>query len=293
MAVSWLRAQQQENGLIGANASFDFIYDHAIATWAICEAYGLSSYKSLQPVAQKALNYLESHRNPYAVWRYQPRDNDNDTSVTTWATLALCSGKYFGLEVNPNSIKMAEAWFAQVTDANGRAGYTKAGERSSRMPGNHSQNFPVGLGEAITAAALTARFMLGQTPDRHPEMAKSAELLLASPPKWQADRVDPYYWYFGTTAMYQTGGEAWAKWSPHLADLVEHQRKDGNAAGSWDAVGVWDEVGGRVAATALHTLTLQSVHRYTKLVRAGEPGVNGAAVGGGTNGGDSNGGGTK
>ena len=45
--IGWLRSQQQENGLFGGNASHDFIYDHAIAAYAMCEAYGLSDYKLL------------------------------------------------------------------------------------------------------------------------------------------------------------------------------------------------------------------------------------------------------
>jgi hypothetical protein len=88
---------------------------------------------------------LESPRNPTAVWRYQPRVKNNDRSVTTRATIALCSGKFFGLSVNPKSIKMAEAWCERVAGADGRAGYTKLGERSSRMLGDHLRMFPVDL----------------------------------------------------------------------------------------------------------------------------------------------------
>ncbi|MCB9884850.1 MAG: terpene cyclase/mutase family protein [Planctomycetes bacterium] len=267
-AVSWLREQQQANGMIGVNASHDFIYDHAIATWAICEAYGLSQYKLLKPVAQNALNYLESHRNPYAVWRYQPRDNDNDTSVTTWAAMALCSGRSFGLQVNPNAVQMIGNWYDQVTDDKGRSGYTKVGERSSRKPGDHSARFPVERGEALTAAALLGRFMIGQEPASKAVMAKSAGLLLAQPPQWQKDRIDAYYWFFGSFAMYQMGGEFWEGWAPHLAGLLTHQRQDGNFAGSWDPVGVWDEDGGRIYATALYSLALQTAQRKAKLVRA-------------------------
>jgi hypothetical protein len=52
--ITWLKEQQQENGLFGQNASNDFIYDHAIATYAMCEAYGLSDYKLLRQYAQTA-----------------------------------------------------------------------------------------------------------------------------------------------------------------------------------------------------------------------------------------------
>ena len=40
--VKWLISQQGEDGLFGTNATGDYIYDHAIAALAMCEAYGLS-----------------------------------------------------------------------------------------------------------------------------------------------------------------------------------------------------------------------------------------------------------
>jgi hypothetical protein len=266
-AVAWLKDQQQENGLIGVNASHDFIYDHAIAAFALCEAYGLSNYKLLKPVAQNAVNYLESHRNPYAVWRYQPRDNDNDTSVTTWAVAACTSAKHWGLQVNENALQLASVWYDQVTSPDGRAGYSKAGEPSSRKPGDHATRFPVQHGEAMTAAALYGRFLLGQSPDQRESMALSAQRLAARLPAWKADRIDAIYWFFGTFAMLQMGGEHWTTWERALAALPEHQRKDGNFAGSWDPVGVWDADGGRVLVTALYALALQANARAAKLVK--------------------------
>jgi hypothetical protein len=262
-----LRDQQQENGLFGVNASHDFIYDHSIAAYAMCEAYGLSNYQLLKPVAQKGINYLESHRNPYAVWRYQPRDNDNDTSVTTWAIAAYASGKSFGLEVNEAAINIAGVWYDQVTSDDGRAGYSKAGEPSSRKPGDHEQRFPVNQGEAMTAAAMYGRLMIGQSPGSKPILKKSAERLLARLPAWEKDRIDAVYWYFGTYAMYQMGGEYWDGWRGAITMLLDHQRTDGNFAGSWDPIGVWDEDGGRTFVTALNALSLEAIHRTTTLVR--------------------------
>src|SRR5690606_1639328 len=56
-AVVWLKDQQDQNtGLFGTNLSHDFVYDHAIATYAICEAYGLSKTRILKPYAQRGIN---------------------------------------------------------------------------------------------------------------------------------------------------------------------------------------------------------------------------------------------
>ncbi|MEO6598218.1 MAG: prenyltransferase/squalene oxidase repeat-containing protein [Planctomycetota bacterium] len=264
-AALWLRDQQQENGLFGTNASHDFIYDHAIAAYAMSETFGLSNYQMLKPYAQKGINYLESHRNPYSVWRYQPRDNDNDTSVTTWAVCALASANFFGLQVNKTALDLASTWYDQVTTPNGRVGYSKAGEPSSRMQGDHAKRFPVENGETMIAAATFGRFMLGQSQASKPILKVSANLLAKKPPRWEPGHIDAVYWFFGTYAMLQMGSAHWHTWNGALGTLLDHQAAEGNAAGSWDAIGVWDEAGGRVFVTALYTLSLEAGSRMSKL----------------------------
>ena len=271
--VLWLKGQQQENGLFGSNASHDFVYDHAIAAYAMCEAFGLSEYKLLRKTAQKALNYLETHRNPYSVWRYQPRDNDNDISVTGWAIMAYESGHFFKLQVNEAALKLCETFLDQVSDATGKHGYTKQGEGSSRKPGEHGVKFPIEKGEALTAVGLFCRFFMNQDPKEKPVMKAAANLLRSKPPVWdeKSGSIDHYYWYYATYALFQYGGSHWTDWQKKLDKaVVKHQHNDGgkkNLVGSWDPIGAWGEDGGRVYSTAILTLTLEAYYRYSRLVR--------------------------
>jgi hypothetical protein len=264
-----LIAQQGDDGRLGTAAAVDFIYDHAIGTLALSEAFGISQAEELRAPAQKAIDYLEAHRNPYMVWRYQPRDGDNDTSVTAWCTMAYRSASDFGLKVNTGTMKVIAAWLDQVTDpATGHAGYTKRGEPSSRHPGDHARKYPPRANEALTAAALFARFLLGQDPATEEVMMRAAATVAAKPPRWSAEdgTIDCLAWYFGTHAMYQVGGERWQEWERDLLGAtVATQRTDGSFAGSWDPVGVWDEDGGRIYATALLTLSLQCAARHARL----------------------------
>ncbi|MEE2886841.1 MAG: prenyltransferase/squalene oxidase repeat-containing protein [Planctomycetota bacterium] len=269
-SVIWLRRQQGPNGLFGTNASHDFVYDHAIAAYAMCEAYGLSKYKIIKKNAQNGINYLESHRNPYSCWRYQPRDNDNDSSVTGWAIMAYKSAKDFKLQVNAQALKISANFLDELTDpATGRCGYTKRGEKSSRHPGDHATRFPIEKGEALTAVGLFCRFFLGQDPKKVAIMKTAAETLMQRTPIWDKDgSIDHYYWYYATYALYQMGGNYWTEWSKKLTPaVVKQQREDGNFKGSWDAVGAWGEDGGRVYSTAILVLTLEAYYRYTRLVR--------------------------
>jgi hypothetical protein len=274
--VNWLREQQDpQTGLFGTNASHDFVYDHAIASYAMCEAFGLSHYSLLKPVAQKAINYLESHRNPYSVWRYQPRDNDNDTSVTGWCIMAYESGEFFGLQINKTALELSAVWLDQVSDPTGRHGYCKQGEQSSRKPGDHQTRFPIDKGEALTAVGLFCRFFMGQDPKEKPIMTAAANLILTKPPIWdeKAGTIDHYYWYYATYALFQMGGRHWTDWQKKLNDaVIKTQRNDTepgrkNYVGSWDPIGAWGDDGGRVYSTAILTLTLEAFYRYTKLIR--------------------------
>ena len=268
-AVRWLRDQQAESGLFGQNASHDFIYDHTIATLAMAEACGLSQSSILRKYAQRGLNYLESHRNPYMVWGYQPQDNGNDSSVTGWGLMAYKTGRDFGLAVGDQGVKVCEVWFDQVTDPNtGHCGYRKRGELSSRRRGDHAVRYPANKGESMTAVGLASRFFLGQNPKDNPVMLAAADRLLEKPPVWNdADgSIDHYYWYYATYALYQMGGDHWKRWSKHLNKaVVKTRRLDGSYRGSWDPAGVWGEDGGRVYSTAMLVLTLEAYYRYTRV----------------------------
>lgn len=265
-ASAWLQAQQGGSGLFGTNASHDFIYDHALATVAMCEAYALSGDRSLRAAAQLGIDYLESHRNPYAVWRYQPRDGKNDSTVTGWCVLAYKTAEHVGLEINSNAMANALKWYDSVTDDLGRAGYVGPNELSSRHPGMHGSRFPPDKGEALTAVALSSRFLLGQDPAQSPLMESGAQLILKKPPVWDEGdgSIDHYYWFYATNALHRMGGRYWQAWSSRLeAAVLDTQRTDDNFAGSWDPVGVWGEDGGRVYSTAMLVLCLEAEYRYS------------------------------
>jgi hypothetical protein len=270
--IAWLKEQQDpQTGLFGSRSSNEYVYDHAIATLAMVEAYGLSSYRLLRASAQAGIDHLEAHRNPYAVWRYQPRDGDNDTSVTGWCVMAYKSAKDFGLDVNQTALRTAETWLDEMTDpTSGRTGYTERGGFGSRRAGDHAVHFPREHNEGMTAVALLCRFFLGHDPAEDPAMRRAADLILRKPPVWDeaAGRVDHYAWYYATYALYQMGGRDWQAWvRPLTQAVVGTQRRDGHHDGSWDPVGVWGEDGGRVYSTALLALTLQAYYRYSRLVR--------------------------
>ena len=159
-----------------------------------------------------------------------------------------------------------------VADASGRHGYTTAGQRSSRKPGDHGSRFPAERTEAMTAVGLFARFFLGQDPDKTPVMQKAADLLLQRPPVWdeQGGTVDHYAGYYASYALFQMGGKRWTAWQKQLEPTLLKRQcrdpKDGNRFGSWEPACAWGEDGGRVYSTAILALCLQANYRYSRLL---------------------------
>jgi len=266
----WLRQQQDPTtGLIGQKVGHSYMYDHAIATLALCEAYNFSKSPLLREVAQRAVMFLVIARNPYGVWRYDsPPVGDNDTSVTGWCVMALKAADEAGLKIDEQAFNDALDWFDEVTDpATGRVGYDSMGSRSARVPGMND-NYPVDRTEAMTAIGLFCRFLLGQDPATKPVMGRHADLLARSLPSWDPQGMtnDLYYWYYGSYAMYQMGGNHWKTWNGAMKKaLLDSQRKDGCHKGSWDPIGPWGYSGGRIYSTALGALCMEAYFRHARI----------------------------
>ena len=124
----------------------------------------------------------------------------------------------------------------------------------------------------MTAEALFSRQMLGMKRE-NPSSLEAVDFLMKHPPR-QTEQ-DLYYWYYGTLAMYQYGGEPWRRWNDQLRDtLVATQRKQGHAAGSWDPKDNWSLHGGRLYSTALSTLCLEVYYRFLPLYQLNDSPIN-------------------
>ena len=133
-----------------------------------------------------------------------------------------------------------------------------------RQPGLYTYRPGRASSPAMTAESMFVHQLLSSDP-KAVSMADSSAYLLENVPG--ADRnQSSYYWYYGTLAMFQYGGEAWKAWNEDVKDvLVNSQNTRGIDAGSWDPDDKWAQVGGRVYQTAISTLTLEVYYRYLPL----------------------------
>ncbi|MEM1452208.1 MAG: hypothetical protein AAGI22_24085 [Planctomycetota bacterium] len=261
--LDWLRSQQDaESGLIGKPLGHTFLYNHGIASLALVEALSFETSEKARDAAQKAMSYIARARNPYAVWRYEvPPNGDNDTSVSTWMTLATVAAKDAGLKVDREALVAAINWFDEMTDPRtGRCGYNETGSPSSRVPGQNDE-FPTDVAETLTAAALLCRIEIGQQPREQNAIIDHVRLLLRTLPDAPPERIDDALWIlYGMRATSRLGGRPWSRWQEtFVPTIVRTQAKDGPAAGSWDPTDAWGFSMGRVGTTALMAWTLASI----------------------------------
>jgi hypothetical protein len=257
--LEWLRGVQRADGDLrfgrapGADSPPDeateTMYSHGIATIALSEAYGMSADPALlMPVRNATRFIVEGSNKRGGGWRYDP-GQAGDTSVLGWQVMALKSAELAGIDVDPLGFEAAGAYMRQMTDRNDVGLY---GYRPRQRPS-----------ASMTAEGMFVQTLLGASRGE-PRMRASAVFITRHEPAWE--EANTYFWYYATLALFQHQGEPWERWNAALKPmLLEQQNKDGPPAGSWDPVGEWTDIGGRVYQTALCTLMLEVYYRYLPL----------------------------
>ena len=269
--LNWLISKQLNNGRFSSNndqMNSQFMYEHAIATFALAEACALAK-DSNQQVDEKyqealvrAVKFIEECQNPYrGGWRYSPKEG-GDSSVSGWVVLALKSAIGGDVPVNPNCLTQCKKFFKMLQiHSTGRTGYTSA------------SSF---ITEATTGVGMLVQYFLEEKIDA--DFLTAASNYLAgyaqkSWPKYNQGKPTPdyYLWYNGTLGMYLTGGENWDIWNDIVRDsLTKLQVHTGCERGSWPPIDQWGRSGGRIYSTALAILTLEVYYRFAKKNKQGQ-----------------------
>jgi hypothetical protein len=263
-AIEWLiRQQNSESGGIGVG------YSHAIATIALCEAYGRANDERVGRAAQKAVLFCERHVNADCGWRYQPKQPASDMSVSSWFVQALKTAKLAQIKFDHTVFSQALTFVDSATDEG-------AGEKSSGFvtycPGESGADNKANSRPALTCAAMMIRQFNGTMGVKNPILIKGAEGTKAVPPNWNEKNF--YYWYYAAYAMHNMGGEYRIWWSQRMMDMLrDKQVRSGDHAGSWDPHGdAWAKYhgvgGGRVYTTALGALCLEVGYRYSEALNS-------------------------
>ena len=257
-AIDWLVMQQQTNGYLGGKATrYDMMYCHAIAGFALAEAYGMQSdpndFPALREAVRGSVRLIAAMQNDDGGWRYG-KGGESDMSMFGWQLMALKSAVNAGITV-PEETRRGMTKFLQARSLGSRGGL--AGYKLSERPT-----------PAMTAEALFCRQMFNV---RQSDAASQEAVTYLRQNLPRLAVYDEYYWYYGTLAMFQYDGEPWEDWNSSLRDmLIGLQRTSGPNAGSWDPKGKWSGIGGRLYSTALSTMSLEVYYRFLRIYQTDE-----------------------
>ncbi|MSR46844.1 MAG: hypothetical protein EXS13_07255 [Planctomycetes bacterium] len=238
--LKWLVSQQQQDGSF-TDPSLRFLYNDAIATLALCEAYGLSQNKQWKEPAQRAINFLCAAQkdNPNGKgkwgWRYVGKGDveagrstpekyqsekaytddlyDADTSVAGWCVMALKSAMLSGLDVPQESVDGALTYVKWNSATNGLVGYMSPDAAGVEIAGEHDVDFKYHI-PAMAAVGMCIRVFI-EANIEDPYLKLSADQIVKALPSATeaADTknkgkslVDYYYWYYGALALNQLDG---------------------------------------------------------------------------------------
>lgn len=250
--VQTVDPKSDKDGYLGGNT-----YAHAIATMALCEAYGLTGDERIQLAAQRAIKYLLNAQHKEGGWRYGFREA-GDMSVVGWVFLAIRSGQLAGLKID--SLPLTRASRFLDTCAAGPEPYKLS--EYCYQPGREPTL-------ALTACGLLTRQYLGWPKDNPHLLAGCRKIMTQLPPK-EGQNVGPlYYYYYATQVLHHMEGEDWDLWNHRMREhLIRTQEKSGHREGSWNPEGAdWGNRGGRIYATSLALMILQEYYRHLPLYR--------------------------
>ena len=267
-AVKWMAQNQGPDGLFGPGFGdgLQFMYNHGVATLAMCEVAGLTGDEYLRQSAQKGIDYIVKSQNTLNGWNHfatQP-GGDADTSVSAWQVQALYAAREAGLNVPDDTMKRALEMFRKATQQDGQVVYSigYAPEKT--------------FNPSLCGIGLMMREMLGDDPHA-PIFKAMAQKIVQALPKTQASwgegwspntrndndlerhTYDPYMMYFCTYGVFMLGGKEWDLWQEGMKrSMIEMQSNDG----CWRCNDYYGTVHlGMIYSTALSVLTLQVYYR--------------------------------
>ncbi len=221
------------------------MYNHGIASFALCEAYQLTADEDLKEPAQQAIEFILKAQNYQGGWGYLPKQ-PGDLTISSWQVMALKSGLAAGLDVPAMTIAKIDTFVDTQMHKNGFA-YRYRDEPN--------------LSPTCTAIGMLMRLFRGMT-HTDPQIIEGTNYLEKRGPAAN----DIYFNYYASLALFHVGGATWEDWHPRIREqLVNTQSQRGHEAGSWYFENTYGQQGGRLYTTAMAAMTLEVYYRFAPL----------------------------
>jgi hypothetical protein len=203
--------QNSKNGYIGTS-----MYNHAFATKALAESYGVVDDPRIAPALKLAVELILSAqaKNPRKAWRYTPESRDADTTVTGCQMVTLFAARNAGIGVPDEAIRSGLAYLASCRGSDGDYGYTSA------------------LGGKPTLTAIGS-LCLSLAKERASKGYEASLNYLKKNLDFR-DRTYPYYFeYYMSQALFHADEAVWKEWNVrNCRYLSTIQNSDGSFPGS-------------------------------------------------------------
>ncbi len=234
------------SGYINSRNMGGNMYSHGFAALFLAEVLGMTPDPKVEEALKKAVRLIEYSQGQLGGWRYDPRPSESDISVTICQVMALRAARNAGVPVDPEVIRRALDCVKMCANADGGFSYIAGSKGGSAFP--------------RSAAGVCILYYLGEYDA--PEVTAGLKYILNYVPgseKTSSGESHIYYgYYYATQAMFQAGGEYWAKWYPAVTRwLLRKQMKDGSFTYSL----------GSDYATAMAAIILQVPFRYLPILQ--------------------------
>jgi len=205
------------------------VYGHAIATYALAEAYGLTRTPMLRVPVVRGVQVILDGQQAGGGWdhRYQ-HEKWSDLSVTGWQVQALRAAKTAQVDLQglEEALRKSVPFVQSMHEGEGKFFYRTGNKKPSG-----------GLDYMTGAAVLCMQLAESNRVDEVRAGLGYLKEIECSDWKggWEKTGKNKsfniaYEWYYNTQAIFQKGGSKWSSWNNHFAPmLIEAQ----DASGAW------------------------------------------------------------
>ena len=245
--LKYLLAKQDAQGAFSKN-----VYAHAIATYAVSEAFTLTRIMGLRDAMEKAVQLIIDGQQTGGGYDYNyAKGTRFDTSVSGWQIQALKAARIAGAEnAGLEAALERSARFLQTQAfVHDGSGFVYDGTAGAPPTG--------GAKWTMTGVGTLCLQLLGKS--TAPQVRLGLKALQDVPFEWSRDAKPKLYGeYYVTQAKFQQDNKVvWQKWNTQMQKVVlKNQFPDGH----WEN-GDYDQ-GSHVYTTTLCTLMLEVYYRY-------------------------------
>ena len=262
-------------------------YSFLIATYALCEAYGMTKNPNCREAAQTCLYRIVENQSATGGWDYKVNRNStrDDLSFAGWAIQALKAGKMAGL--HPEGLQTA---INKAVNCLKKRSYSKSGGFTYTPTSNNN-----GGSTGLAGVGTLAMQLLGRGSE--PEAQNALEVMRDWKPSYDPDGLSAkkpgsnpqYYCYYATQCKYQAGMKAgamkndevtWQQWNAAMkklypSSIIDIDEKVADHAGKEHRQGYYENKDAHTSRpymdTCLTALQLMVYYRYlpTTSVKAG------------------------